>query len=67
MSRYAVYELFDGCSAPENIASCGHLAGVLVGKSDENPLDRHVDMQDKHSFQVLNEFNPEINIRTAKE
>ena len=41
------------------------LAGVLVGKSDENPLDRHADMPD--TFRVLNEFNPEINIRTAKE
>lgn len=65
MSKYAVYELFNGCEAPGNIVSCGHLAGVLVGKSDENPLDRHADMPD--TFRVLNEFNPEINIRTAKE
>ena len=36
MSRYAVYKLFDGCNAPENITSCGYLAGVFVGESDDN-------------------------------
>ena len=68
MSKYAVYELFGDSSAPQNIESCGYMAGVLVGESDENPLDRRVDKQNKHSFRVLNEFNPEIDIRlTAKE
>ena len=38
MSKYAVYELFNGCEAPENLVSCGHLAGVIVGKYDKNPL-----------------------------
>lgn len=40
MSRYAVYELFNGCEAPSNISTFGgHLAGVKVGTSDKNPLD----------------------------
>lgn len=67
MSRYAVYKLFDGCSAPGNIESYGYLAGVLVGESDDNPLYRRKDTSNKHSFQVLKEFNPETDILlTAK-
>lgn len=39
MSRYAVYELFNGCEAPSNISTFGgYLAGVKVGTSDKNPL-----------------------------
>lgn len=67
MSRYAVYKLFDGCSAPGNIESYGYLAGVLVGESDDNPLYRRKDTPNKYLFQVFNEFNPETDIRlTAK-
>lgn len=64
MSRYAVYKLFDGCSAPGNITSFGgHLAGVFVGESDDNPLYRRKDMPNQYSFQ----FNPETDILlTAK-
>ena len=40
MSRYAVYELFNGCEAPSNISTFGgYLAGVKVGTYDKNPLD----------------------------
>lgn len=67
MSRYAVYKLFDGCSAPGNIESYGYLAGVLVGESDDNPLYRRKDAPNEYLFQALNEFNPETDIRlTAK-
>ena len=38
MSRYAVYKLFGDSSAPGNIMSCGHIAGVIEGEYDENPL-----------------------------
>lgn len=42
MSRYAVYELFNGCEAPSNISTFGgYLAGVKVGTSDKNPLGIH--------------------------
>ena len=68
MSRYAVYKLFDGCSAPGNITSFGgHLAGVFVGESDDNPLYRRKDTPNKYLFQVLNEFNPETDIRLTAE
>jgi hypothetical protein len=69
MSRYAVYKLFDGCSAPGNIESCGYLAGVCVGESDDNPLYRRKDAPNKYSFQVLNvsEFNPETDILLTAE
>ena len=67
MSRYAVYKLFDGCNAPENITSCGYLAGVFVGESDDNPLYRREDASNRYLFQILSEFNPETDIRlTAK-
>lgn len=40
MSKYAVYEIFNGCEAPSNISTFGgYLAGVKVGTSDKNPLD----------------------------
>ena len=40
MSKYVVYELFNGCEAPVNISTFGgYLAGVRVGTSDKNPLD----------------------------
>lgn len=39
MSRYAVYEFFNNGRAPNNLESCGHLAGALIGESDKNPLD----------------------------
>ena len=67
MSRYAVYKLFDGCSAPGNIESYGYLAGVYVGESDDNPLYRRKDMPNEYSFRVLNEFNPETDIRLTAE
>ena len=49
MSRYAVYELFNGCEAPVNISTFGgHLAGALVGTSDKNPLSRQHDGVHEH-------------------
>ena len=64
MSRYVVYKLFDGCSAPENIESYGYLAGVLVGECDDNPLYRRKDTPNNYSFQV---FNPETDILLTAE
>ena len=64
MSRYVVYKLFDGCNAPENIESCGYLAGVFVGESDDNPLYRRKDTPNNYSFQV---FNPETDILLTAE
>ena len=49
MSKYAVYELFNGCEAPGNISTFGgHLAGALVGTSDKNPLSRQHDGVHEH-------------------
>lgn len=63
MSRYAVYELFNGCEAPSNISTFGgYLAGVKVGTCDDNPLYRHPNTPDKFKFNVDNEFSPNINI-----
>lgn len=63
MSRYAVYELFNGCEAPSNISTFGgHLAGVKVGTCDDNPLYRRPNTPDKFKFNVDNEFSPSINI-----
>lgn len=62
MNGYAVYELFDYERAPETLEFNGHLKGVLVGESDENPLDTHADTSDARSRQVQNEFSPLINV-----
>lgn len=65
MSKYAVYKLFDGCSALGNITSfSGHLVGVFVGESDDNPLYRRKDTPNNYSFQV---FNPETDILLTAE
>lgn len=32
MSKYATYKIWDGCTAPNNIESGGHLAGQLVNR-----------------------------------
>ena len=62
MGKYAVYELFDYERAPETIESNGHLKGVLVGESDDNPLEMHADTPNARSRPVQNEFSPLVNI-----
>jgi hypothetical protein len=62
MSRYAVYKFFGSSSAPNNIDSCGYLAGVLVGTSDDNPLYRRKNKPDARTSWVDNEFSPHINV-----
>lgn len=66
MSRYAVYKLFDGCNAPENIVSRGHLAGALVGESDDNPLYRRKDTPNEYLFQVLNETDTRLTAKSGE-
>lgn len=67
MIRYAVYKLFGSSSAPNNIDSCGYLAGVLVGTCDDNPLYRRPNKSDKSIFQVNNEFSPHINVNVRSQ
>lgn len=57
MSRYAVYEIFEG-SVPESFVCDGRLAGVLLGMTDENPLpsDTHDLEQDYRRAEAIHDL-----------